>query len=477
MDLEKRKKLVSEYTKEHTGLSNTDIARKLIQNFPNELSIENIENLRKAVQCVRKRLLEPEESITIPTKEEKKWQVVAGNYTWKSANGLINIPVEQIDNLFYEYSEHGLNLSQTEIINKHNLQVWEWNSIKNTLWLFKKSNIFSPHTVENTAPDELDEMISSKIRKMFDNTGYQVEKQYNKELNKKYKKVIKDQTIQDVTLKAMVLEIADKLPEALVQPFVRIKKDAEGVINLFLFDIHYGAQNRTDYTPKYSPEIIKEQLIHISEIVNKYDAKEVNIFFGGDMIEDFTNKMHVDSHKGIARGYFGAKLIIELYKLLVEFISQINNVKSVFAVPGNHDRATEKREMDSEGSMAEILFELIRISFGEKVRVKYDEKLISEKIDGINYIMTHGHFRLTDVTPAELVLRFGDAGAFNLLVSGHFHERKVKKDHEMFRQIVCPSLFTGNDYSFNLGFTASPGFILVKNNEYSNKPIVLDYTL
>lgn len=476
MEVGKKKEIILKYLSENPNESYAEISRKIVTDYPDDFIYKDMDTLRRYIGTTAKR--QEDKSVDIAIQDEKpKWEVVGGNYTWKAGHGSINLSVEFIDRLFYEYSEHGLNLSQTEIINKHNLKVWEWNSIKSTLWLFKKANIFSPYTVENTPTDELELMISEKIRKMFDNTGLQVEKQYNKELNKKYKAVIKKQTLQDVTLQAMILELNDMLPTCGVQPCIRVDKDGDGVINLFIFDIHYGAENRTNHTQKYSPEIVREQLLEIASIVNKYSAAEVNVFFGGDNVEDFSGNMHTGSYKGIAKGMFGAKLILDLYKILVEFLSQINNVKNVYAVPGNHDRATEKREVDSEGSIAEILFEMVKLSFDDKIAFHYDEKIITISIDGIHYIMTHGHFKLTDVSPAELILKYGDAQKFNLLLSGHWHERRVKKDHEQFRHLVCPPLFTGNDYSVNLGFTSSPGFLVVKNNGISNKPIVIDYTL
>lgn len=474
MTNKERSELINKYIADNPGLSHWNLAKKIFED--NNIPKEQFEALRMAVYRLYQKLQITEMQISVE-EEVSKWEVIDGKYLWKSKNGIINLSVEFIDQLFYEFSEHGLNLTQTEIINKHNLQVWEWNSIKSTLWLYKKSNIFSPYTVQNTPPEQLEEMISGKIKALFRNTGFQVEKQYNKELNKKYKDAIKKQAIQDVTLQAMIMDIADYIPTCEVKPYIRVNKKSEGAINLFIFDLHYGAQNRTAHIPLYSPEIVKETLLGIAEIVNKNKAAEVNVFFGGDMIESWMSQMHVNQWKGMARGYFGANLIKELYKLLVEFLSQINNVKAVFAVPGNHDRSSEKREVDDEGSIAEILFELIKLAFSGKLPVKFDEKVISESIDGIQYIMTHGHFKLSNVTPAELVIKYGNPKGFNLLVSGHWHERKVKKDHELFRQIVCPALFPGNDYSVNLGYTASPGFIIVKNNEISNKPIVIDYTL
>lgn len=480
MENTNRKKLIVEYLgkEENKDLSSWALAKKILQENGKKFTEADFNSLRQAVDRYMKKGATEEVVSIAAHKEQPKYQVIGGHYQWTAKNGLINLPVEFIDQLFYEYSDHGLNLSQTEIINKHNLEVWQWNTIKSTLWLYKKANIFSPYTVQNTDPDKLGEMVSEKISKMINNTGYQVEQQYKKELNKKYKQVIESQTRQDVIIQAMFTELYDLLPACEILPAIRVNEDSNGVYNVFIFDLHYGAESRPNVKPEYSPAIVKEMMLQVVSCVNQLNAKEVNFFFGGDMIESFTGLNHLDSWKGIARGYYGAKVIIELYKMLIEVLSTVNNLNGIYAVAGNHDRATEKRDADGEGWMAEILFELVRLAYRDtSIFVKYDPKLISESIDGIQYIMSHGHLKLSDKNPAELILEHGDPYKFNLLVSGHWHERKVKKDHKDFRQIVCPPIFNGNDYSVNLGYNTASGFLVATNNNYNNKPKIIDIAL
>lgn len=482
MDYNSRRNLILSYLADSSNgeLTNTALAKKIQVEHPDAIAQGELDAWRLTIRRLREKPIDQikEQVVNVAVTEEKpKYQVINGSYSWESKYGAINLSVDFIDQLFYEYSEHGLNLSQTEIINKHNLQIWEWNSIKSTLWLFKKSNIFSPYTVENTPTDELGEKISSKIRKMLDNTGFQVEQRFNKELNRKYKEVIRKKEEEDLILKHLITELYDLLPECDVHPAIRINTESSGVKNVFIFDLHFGAESRNEKLPKYSPDITRELLMHIAGVVNSFNAKEVNIFFGGDALETVTGGNHFDSWKGIRKGYYGGKVVIECYKLMVDFISSINNVRAVFAVPGNHDRSTTKSDEDNEGIAAELLFELVKLAFKDNLIVKYEPKVVSEKIDGINYIMTHGHFKLTDIHPAELILEYGDTASFNLLVSGHWHERRIKKDTERFRQIVCPSIFPGNDYSVNLGYSTAPGFIIAENNYFNGKPTVIDYSL
>jgi predicted phosphodiesterase len=418
--------------------------------------------------------------VSIREKNDTKYQIVDNYYQWQASKGEIHLTVEFIDQLFFEYSEHGLNLSQTKIINKHDLKVWQWHSIKNTLQLYKQSHVFSPYTVENTPPEELQTLIQNKVGKVFSSVGYQVEDQYTKQLHQQYKKVINKQAKEDLIYTTFLTELQDFIPylqQHQIVPTLKVNSETDlDAVAVFIFDVHYGAENRTKDLAPYSPEVVHDLFAQIAKEVNKLNAKEVHLFFGGDNIETFTGLNHPDSWKGIAKGYYGAQLVKRGYKALVQFISEVNNVKCIHAVPGNHDRATEDNKVDMEGYIAEILFELIDLSFQGKLEVNYNQKIISCKVDNINYLMSHGHLKLTDITPAELILKYGDPTVFNLLVSGHWHNRKIKKDNRRFRQVVCPSLFPGNDYSEGLGVDSLPGFLIVHKG-LNDKILIHDYSL
>lgn len=461
----------------------TKLAEIMLQNNPELGETTNLATLRSSISAMKtKGIIESpiEDDIEISVEDHTKWEVVNDHYQWKSSKGSINMPVEFIDQLFFEYSEHGLNLSQTKIMNKHDLKPWQWHSIKGTLMLYKQSHVFSPYTVDNTPPEEMQEMVAKKVGKVFSSVGYQVEDQYNKQLRTEYKKVIQKQTTVDLIHQTIVTELQDffdSIPKS--QRVIALPQNKETTIkatSAAIFDIHYGAESRSKDLPAFSPEILDEMFSEIAREINNRNAEEVHLFFGGDNIETFTGLNHPDSWKGIAKGYYGAEVVKRGYKAITKFIQQVNNVKKIHAVPGNHDRATESAAVDGEGYIAELLFELIKLSLGENIEVNYHNRIISETVDGLQILMSHGHKKVTNINPAELILQYGNPELFNVLISGHWHNRKVSKDHRQFRQLVCPSLFAGNDYSADLGVGALSGFLLIENNG-KGKPKVIDYPL
>jgi predicted phosphodiesterase len=463
------RELVQQYVTKYSTLSPCELSELILKE---NKEVNCTPNYIKKLICQSEKL-----EIEIDIQKEQKWEVREGKYHWKASRGQILMSVDQIDQLFYEYSEHGKNLTQTQIINKHNLKIWEWNSIKNTLQLYKKANIFSPYTVQITPPEQIQEMITSKIALMLSNVGEQVETIYTKELNKSYKKAVFELEEFEVRKTILLTELADIVPQLTIElkPSLKINQDSKGVVNVFIADVHFGAESRTKSIGPYDPDIVEAQFKEMAEEINKLNASEVHLFFVGDNIESMTGLNHIDSWKGLAKGYYGSKLIVYAYKAFVKFIMQVHNVKKLYAVPGNHDRATPSNKEDGQGFMAEILFEMIRLAFNSTLEVEYDEKVITVSIDGIHYIVTHGHLKISEQQPAELILEYGDPYKFNVLINGHWHSRKVRKDHRNFRQLVCPSMFPGNDYSQNLGVSSVPGFLMIKAK--NGKPVVYDYPL
>jgi hypothetical protein len=89
----------------------------------------------------------------------------------------------------------------------------------------------------------------------------------------------------------------------------------------------------------------------------------------------------------------------------------------------------------------------------------------------------------------EMSWAYGEQGKFNFVMEGHLHSRIQKlnaktvqnfkiidDDNKDCRRQVCPSLFTGNTYSEQGGWSTTPGFLITESNG-SGKPIVHDYSL
>ena len=258
------------------------------------------------------------------------------------------------------------------------------------------------------------------------------------------------------------------------------KKKKVGVVGTT--DFHFGAYiDDLIRSDKFDIATIKKYLETAADIVNDLGFSEVHLAMLGDFVESFTGLNHRNSWKGLGKGMFGVKATILCFEILSDcFISKIKNVKGVYIVSGNHDRVTSENDLDPKGEVAELLAYMIKRQF-PKLEVEHNALVINKVIDGISYIFTHGHHGMSKKDANTMINHWGQQGMFNVVMKGHFHERKVTKtiikkafevkdvvvvelDESDSRVITCAPIFTGNFYSEALDFSSSAGFEIVQNN-------------
>lgn len=479
-------KYLSEYLQKNKKLKDSSaqaIAEKILSedDFIKNAYEGRITTLRRAIHRVKNK---PSTNAKVKQKKEPKelktpYKVIDNSYHFYPIKGEFSLPIEVVDDLFYSYSSQGLDMGATQLRLKFDIKPWQWHALKNALELYKASHIFSPYSVENASPEELKLLISEKLDKFVNTVSHRVADQYNKSIVKKYREVIEKDAKFDVYVETVIDELFEIIPQAQVKPVrLTVERVEEKEINVIIADIHFGAQNKINsrHLPEYSIALLKNAFdTQIIPVINSFQASKVNIFLAGDLIESATGLNHIDSWKGVQEGYYGAKLLFDCYEFLVHAISKIHNVSKIIGVSGNHDRSTPNKEHDTDGLFAEVIFKFIELSFKNTgVQVIFDSRLTNLKIDDIVYIMSHGHEKLTDISGSQLVLKYGDQKSYNICLSGHWHERRIKEDTEILRKIVCPSLFPGNNYSVGLGYDTQAGFMIIHNNG-KGKAVFHDY--
>jgi predicted phosphodiesterase len=267
-------------------------------------------------------------------------------------------------------------------------------------------------------------------------------------------------------------------------PLPKIEGSKIGVVATA--DYHIGADiTKITRTPDFNVHILTEKLRLAAQAVNDMGYEEVHLMMAGDFIESTTGLNHPSTWKSLKQ--YGAKAIILAYEIIRDnYISLINNVASVNIVSGNHDRFSVDAKLDNEGGVAELIAYMLEKDYPD-VDFHFDTIIVVRKIDGIMYLLTHGHNSLSKADTAKLILDYGDNSIYNISIQGHWHTRLVKKankitfksnttvelDEMMYRKVTCPSLFTGNYYSESLGLAGTSGELIMHNNG-SGLPVVLD---
>jgi predicted phosphodiesterase len=243
---------------------------------------------------------------------------------------------------------------------------------------------------------------------------------------------------------------------------------------------------------KFNIEVLVEYLSRTADIINSKGYKEVYVAMLGDFIESFTGLNHANSWKGLGKGMFGMNAVILCSEILVEsFLGKINNLAWVGAVSGNHCRTTSDKEGDQKGEVGAMLHYLLSKTL--TVPVEYHPMILTKEVDGVYYVMTHGHLPISKRDPAKILFDYGKQGMFNVLLSGHTHSRKTTKttrstqmiwneatvvamDEVDYRVLVAPPMFTGNFFSESLGYSSSAGFLEIQSNG-RGRINVFDYCL
>lgn len=482
--------LIEKKLKEFKGdkFSSTSIAKEILEENPeSEIGISlqplaaMVFNMHTSVKCDDA----PQEKIEFDASDRSKYDVIDGNYVWESKRaGKISIPVSQIDEMFWDYSEHGMNMSQNEVRMKYNLTIPQFNSIKATLWMYKKGHIFSPYTVEHTDPLEMSQMVSDKMAEKYKNVDKIVKVEHSKETYKEYKRIIRQNAKREYIQQQFFEQLNALLPtvEKVAPVKVTFKSGEQHPEELMvaIADLHIGAVTEgLKITPDYNRDVLKNRLDKVAEEVNARGAKSVTLAILGDLIESFSGLNHMDSWKGL--DLYGADVVVEAYDILSEFFEKINNLNIIKIVGGNHDRASANKKEDNTPTIAAIISTMLKRKYSGVYKIDYDNLVLDYNFgDNVKIIISHGDNNILKKSTSSFdfkVMEFGDPDKFNLVLTGHWHSRKIQEDKGQLRWYSTPSIFSGNHYSERNGWNSQPGYFIITEDKKLGKPIVMDCPL
>ena len=259
--------------------------------------------------------------------------------------------------------------------------------------------------------------------------------------------------------------------------YENFNNDSTGIGVACITDIHIGASTDTSKglinTPKFDLNILIDYLSGIAQDINNKNKKEVHIAILGDLIESFSGTNHSNSWQELEA--HGSNAVIIAYKVLSEFLHSIKNIKRVYLVTGNHDRSSgSDKELDRLGNVSQIIAFMLSKDFD----IVFKPLVVSQIIDNISYIFTHGHFGIAKQSLSKIILDYGNQNYYNVICQGHLHSRQTKKeffkqeythmDSVNYRGITVAPVFTGNFYSESNGWTSSAGYSFITANNKKN---------
>ncbi|MFN9451141.1 MAG: hypothetical protein ACK58U_15975 [Rubrivivax sp.] len=257
---------------------------------------------------------------------------------------------------------------------------------------------------------------------------------------------------------------------------------------LSLGDLHIGLKvNKAGYVvnvPDYSIDIVINRLKKIAENTNALNYSELHVNILGDLVESVTGYNKIETLKEMEFGVHGGSIIIIAYEIIKNFLNQLNNVKSVTIISGNHDRLTPDKPMDKDGGAAQIISYMIAKDYPN---TSWHPIILQKEIDNIVYIFTHGHFKLSNADLGNLMFDYGKQDKYNVHISAHKHTREQKKlfsqnnmilrDRRRYRSITIAPIVTGNRYSEEMDYSNTSGYTITQANDNKDNIHHFDFSV
>lgn len=234
----------------------------------------------------------------------------------------------------------------------------------------------------------------------------------------------------------------------------------EKPVVLAIADFHCGAIIEGDHlTPDYNVEALRERLDYIARVVNT-QQRPVHVAMLGDFVESFSGLNHKNTWKQIEM--HGMEVALTVYDLMEEFLYKLLDVRSVNIIGGNHDRITASNEEDKQGQVAYLIAEMLKRF--TNMNISFDPRILSKRIDNVQYILTHGDKKISKKQPSDMILEYGDQELFNVMLNAHGHEELIHKNSARFQARQIPPIVVGGQYSKDLGVSANSGFTLIERS-------------
>lgn len=451
-------------------LSNKEISDLLESNLWVELSSEKI---RHRIYRMNSSEILSEWAVDTP-----KYEIAGSNYLFKSRDKTYKIPVKDIDKLFLDYSSYGRDMTGTEIMDKYGISEAQWSAIKSRLGLYKKSHTLSPHTLDNSTPEQEAEAISIAMNESLNSKSKKFQTEYESQFKQRAWKAIESQVSEEDTLKRIQEAVKDHKPIPLA--FNKISKQSRNVgdHHYFISDIHLGKMGTDKIIDRFT------QILEDMRIMS-YDAQTIHITCGGDLVETLAQwGMHegqIEYGTDPSFGY-GFKCYLNAVNVIEKFLIDAgkNGQQIVFrGITGNHDRATQLKALDKTRIMGLTMYEMIKrwLSLHKHITVdyfadRYTRNIHNFEIGNINYILHHGD-ELDRKNPAELIVNNGRVDMYNVILSGDKHSVQMREGKN-YTYIKTPALAGVGEYDQRNMYWSEPGYIFITENEWGTPDITLN---
>lgn len=371
------------------------------------------------------------------------------------------IKVEDVDNIFKDFSKHWGNLTGEQIIQKYSLKPETRNLLKSRLRLYKDSNIVSPYTLENV--DNVEEYLEWKINETIQDKYKNIFVKKDREIKKReFTRYSNFYHSQQDFLDNVSKVLKSYKPKA-IGKFIMPKLENNNTIDVAFSDIHIGKQ--------WTQEIIK-RLQTMTDYIISRNEKNINLICLWDLAESLVEGgMHswqVDSMEW-PFGFDLMMYIVEIFENMLISLYKAGKVVRFIGIAWNHDRLAKDHHQDQARTGALIIYELIKRGVsGLNISVEYyREKTTTLYLENFNLIMNHWDesFDKKAQSNAEMILwnNVDKNWKYNLIAYWDKHNIKMN-EWKWYTAIGLPALAGKWTYDTRLDLHSETWFIVMEKN-------------
>ena len=426
---------------------------------------EKMESISKDVDDSLKRL---DEAIEKKNSYEVEWESVIFHVNKKAPDGTefvekYTIPFEELESIWYDYSQHGRNLSAKNLLSEHWLKRETLSLLRSRLWLTKDDNAIPQVVLDFMLEKYWEEEVEKKI--------YEVtHRAYEDKFKRKFVQADKRETDKLVRLWLEFKERLRLIRESLetFEPadveFVPRKPWNWREKTFFLTDIHIG---------KIWTDKVIERLDAAFQEMARSEETKIHVVFWWDLWETFAQDwMHPWqlAYWTEQKWWYGYDLAVRISEILEKFFiwlySQWKDV-TVSWILWNHGRFSSKNEWDIKRSAELVIYEFLRLRLS---KIEIDVRAFMEKINVIDswkirLVVAHWDWNFDKQKPEQVLLpRYRD-WAYHVIASWDKHHLQSTEWYN-YTWIKSPALAGKWQYDTDNNYHSTPGYVVIKENGF-----------
>jgi len=491
-------KYIIELFKNNENISPVKIKNKILKDFWIELNLNDLKILKSKIDENPEKIDSLNNMWLEVLKSQKKYNIINNYYVFSIKTESLNwdkiikdfqISIDEIDEIFYLFSEKWLNLSQNEVIEYKKLNPDIWHIIKWRLRLLKKSDLFWPYTMEffwedeNFRAQKIQDITSRYTR---DITRRDIDKWKSQESQKTIKKAqriitsfewIKEELfkiLEKTRLDPKNFKLHEQLPEV-----------NENEITFLFSDIHIWKQWQN---------YIEERLTHILNHIINSQENIINILINWDIFESLVQWwMHPWQTTSIDwKQSSPYETFMYAYNMFRDFIIEVaKHWKKIrlFWISWNHDRISENKSWDLERFWWMIFYTMLKQlnEYAENIKIDFWKwEWHNFQAQEMNFILHHwDNWQVNQMRkkPEKIIMEqsYLVRNIVNLIVMWDQHNLQIWNPGYNIFTVLVPALWWKWEFDTMLWISSNPWYLTIKTQKFNNwnnvMPIISNYIL